>query len=126
MLIALAILLLGGGGDVWLFPEDFTDKVETVIVEEKKQSEIIDLFDKMNESVATHGDRVKEIAEMVSSLNRYPEATEQDFESIIESLLEERKKLQTEVLDARLNMVLQFHQNEWEHVFSADSVFNKN
>ena len=100
--------------------------METVIVEEKKQSEIIDLFDKMNESVATHGDRVKEIAEMVSILNRYPEATEQDFESIIESLLEERKKLQTEVLDARLNMVLQFHQNEWEDVFSADSVFNKN
>ena len=41
MLIALTIMLLGGGGnDLWLFPEDFTDRVETVVTDENTQVNI--------------------------------------------------------------------------------------
>jgi hypothetical protein len=107
MLIALAIVLFGLGGDsagIWLFPEDFADRIEAVIVDENRQSEIIDLFDKISESVISYNDRVKEIAENASMLNRNPDATEHDFEQIVQILLKERKMIQKEVLDARLNM----------------------
>jgi len=123
MLIALTILLLGGGGsDVWLFPEDFTDKVEMVVVEEKRQAEILDLFDKITQSVTTYNDRIQKLADQASQLNRNPEAGSQDFESMIENLLQERKKLQTEVLEVRLKMVLKFEQSQWEKVFAAEEV----
>jgi len=125
MLIALTIMLLGGGGtDIWLFPEDFSDRVEAIIVEESRQSEIINLFDKISESVTTHNDRVKEMAVNVSILNRNPDATDHDFEQMFQTLLQERKTLQTGVLDARIEMALKFRQNEWEQVFSTDKVTN--
>jgi hypothetical protein len=129
MLIALAIVLFGLGGDsagIWLFPEDFADRIEAVIVDENRQSEIIDLFDKISESVISYNDRVKEIAENASMLNRNPDATERDFEQIVQILLKERKMIQKEVLDARLNMSHKCNQNEWRQVFAVDSVINNN
>ena len=121
MLIALTILLLGGGGsDVWLFPEDFTGKVEMVVVEEKRQAEILDLVDKITQSVTTYNDRIQKLADQASQLNRNPEAGSGDFESLIENLLQERKKLQTEVLEVRLKMMLQFEHRQWEKVFAAE------
>jgi len=127
MLIALTIMLLSGGGNnIWLFPEDFSDRVEAVIVEENRQSEIINLFDEISESVTTHNDRVKEMADNVSMLNRNPDATDRDFEQMFQTLLQERKALQTGVLDARIEMALKFRQNEWEQIFSTDSLINNN
>jgi len=126
MLIALTIMLLGGGGnDLWLFPEDFTDRVETVITEERRQTTIIDLFEKMADSHAIYSDRVKKIAENVSLLNHNYDATEQEFEPVIDSLLQARKTLQTTVLDARFNLTDQFMQDEWQQIFIADSVKNQ-
>lgn len=127
MLIALTIMLLGGGGtDIWLFPEDFTDRIEAVIVEENRQTEILDLFEKTTESFTTHNDRVKKMAENVSMLNRNPDATDHDFEQKVQNLLQKRKKLQTEVLNARLKMVDLIDPNEWEQIFSAKLPSNDN
>ena len=84
MLIALTIVLLGGGGnDIWLFPEDFTDQVEEVVLEEKRQSEILDLFDKINESVNSQNDGIKDLAEKMSLFNRNPDTTEKEIEEIL-------------------------------------------
>ena len=127
MLIALTILLLGGGStNIWLFPEDFTDRVEAIIVEENRQTEILDLFEKMTESFTTHKDRIKEIAGKMSELNRNPETAAGDFEQVVQSLLQERKLTQTNILDARVKMALQLQQNEWEQVFSTDLPSNDN
>lgn len=121
MLIALTILLLSGGSiDIWLFPEDFTDRVEAVIVEENRQTEILDLFEKMTESFTSHNDRIKEMAGNISELNRNPDTAAEDFEQVVQSLFQERKLLQANILDARMKMALQLQQNEWEQVFSAD------
>ena len=126
MLIALTIMLLGGGGnDLWLFPEDFTDRVETVVTDESTQTAIIDLVNEMADSHATYNDRVKKIAENASLLNRNYEATEQEFEPVIDSLLQARKTLQTAVLDARFKLTDQFTQDEWQQIFIADSVKNQ-
>ena len=127
MLIALTILLFGGGGtDMWLFPEDFTDRVETVVTEENRQTAIIDLFDDIADSYVAYDDRIKKIAEQSSLLNHNYDASEQEFEPAIDSLLQARKTLQTAVLDARLAMADQFSQDEWQQVFAADSVVNNN
>jgi hypothetical protein len=123
MLIALTILLFSGGStDIWLFPEDFTDRVEAIIVEENRQTEILKLFEKMNENFTTHKDRIKEMAGKMSELNRNPETVAGDFEQVLQSLLQERKLLQTNILNARMKMALQLQQNEWGQIFLADSV----
>ena len=127
MLIALTILILGIGGgssENWLFPEDFTDMVETTLVEEKRQTRIIELFENINESINSYNERVKEIAENTSRINRNPDATEEDFEQIVQSLVQEREKLQKEIIEARFNMVDQFTAEEWKQVLSTDSATN--
>jgi hypothetical protein len=123
MLIALTILLFSGGStDIWLFPEDFTDRVEAIIVEENRQTEILELFEKMNESFTIHNDRIKEMAGNISELNRNPNTAAGDFEQDVQSLLQERKLLQTNILNARMKMALQLQQNEWGQIFLTDSV----
>ena len=127
MLIALTILLFSGGStDIWLFPEDFTDRIEAIIVEENRQTEILDLFEKMNESFTTYDDRNKEMAGNISNLNRNPETAAGDFEQVVQSLLQERKLAQTNILNARMKLTLLLQQNEWEQVFSAELPSNDN
>ena len=124
MLIALTILIFGLGGgssENWLFPEDFTDLVETGVVEENRQTRIIELYENVNESINSYYERVKEIAENTSRINRNPDATEKDFEKVVQSLMQERKKLQKEIIDARFNIVDQLTVDEWKQVFSTDS-----
>jgi len=77
MLIALTILILGLGGgssENWLFPEDFADRVETAVVDESRQTKIIELFNIINESINSYNERVKEIAENTSQINRNPDS----------------------------------------------------
>ena len=127
MLIALTIMLLGGGGsDLWLFPEDFTDRVETVITDEGRQTAIIDLFDEITDSYVAYNDRIKKTADNAALLNRNYDATKQEFEPVIDSLLQERRKLQTEVLDARVKMADRFQEDEWQQIFAVDSLINQN
>ena len=124
MLIALTILILGLGGgssENWLFPEDFTDLVETSVVEENRQTRIIELYENVNESINFYYKRVKEIAENTSRINRNPDATGKDFEKVVQSLMQERQKLQNEIIEARFNMVDQLTVEEWKQVFSTDS-----
>ena len=124
MLIALTILILGLGGgssENWLFPEDFTDLVETAVVEENRQTRIIELYENVNESINSYYERVKEIAENTSQINRNPDATGKDFEKVVQSLMQERQKLQNEIIEARFNMVDQLTVEEWKQVFSTDS-----
>jgi hypothetical protein len=127
MLIALTILILGLGGGAsenWLFPEDFTDRVEISIVDEGRQIRINELFNKINESINSYKERVKEISENTSRLNRNPDATEKDFDQIVQSLVQEREKLQKEIIEARFNMIDQFTAEEWEQVLSTNSAIN--
>ena len=122
MLIALTIMLLGGGGyEYWLFPEDFSDRMEVVVTDEARRSEIIDLMDQINERAALYNDRIKDISEESAKLNRDSNATADDFESIIERLHKERKQMQSELLDVRLQMAGKFNEQEWTRAFAADS-----
>ena len=78
MLIGLTILILGLGGgssENWLFPEDFTDLVEIAVFEENRQIRIIELYENVNESINSYYERVKEIAENTSRINRNPDAS---------------------------------------------------
>jgi hypothetical protein len=125
MLIALTILILGLGGgssENLLFPEDIIERVEISVVDENRQIRINNLVENINESINSYYERVKEIAENTSLINRNPDATEKDFEKVVQSLVKEREKLQKEIIEARLNMVDQFTVDEWKQVFLTDSV----
>lgn len=124
MLIALTILIFGLGGgssENWFFPEDFTNLVEPAVFEENRQTRIIELYENINESINSYYESVKMIAENISQINCNPEATEKDFEKVVQSLMQEREKLQKEIIEARFNMVDQFTAEEWKQVFSTDS-----
>lgn len=123
MLIALALLILGlgGGDDIWLFPEDFKNRIERVVQDETRQTAILDLYEKMDESIATYKEHIKEFAEDVSKQNKNYENTERDFEKILQSALQKRKSMQIKLLNARMEMVELIEVDEWKKVFSNDS-----
>ena len=126
MLIAMTILWLTGGGaaDMWLFPADFTDRVETVVTDESRQTAVIDLYDEIVDHFADHKKRVKEIAGETRLLNGNYDADESSFEPVIDRLLQTRKEFQAAVFNARMKMIEQVDQNEWQQMFAADSIIN--
>ena len=94
------------------------------ITEESRQTQIVELFDEINERINSYNERVKEIAQKSSQINRNPDATEKDFEQVVQSLVQEREKLQKEIMQKRFDMVDQFTADEWKQVFSSDSTTN--
>jgi hypothetical protein len=119
MLIALAIMLLGGGGsDVWLLPSNFDKQIKNVVVDENRQADIIEDVEKINDSIASYVDEVKQTAKNISSLNKDHAAGEQEFEAVINELLEKRKTVQIQVVEARLHMAAQLQSDEWEQLFN--------
>jgi predicted nucleic acid-binding Zn-ribbon protein len=122
LIAALTIFLLGGGSDsLWLFPQDFAKQVKNVVTEEKRQTEILTAYDEIQKNADSYNDEIRKMVEEISKLNQTPAATETDYEQPIQSLLQKRKQIQTEIIDTRLKMASQFSQDEWEKVFSEDS-----
>jgi len=122
MLIALTILLFSGGSkDIWLFPEKISEQVEEVVVEEKRQSEILDLIKQINESVNSHNDDLKEQADTILQIAQNPETTDMQLEEVVKDLILKRKDLQDEILESRLKMTTQLSSMEWEKIFAADT-----
>jgi len=123
LIAALTIFLLGGGSDsLWLFPQDFAKRIKNVITEEKRQAELLTAYNDMKENADSYNDEIRKMVEEISILNQNPAATEKDLEQSIQSLLQKRKQMQTEIIDTRLKMASQFHQDEWDTIFSEDSV----
>ena len=125
MLIAtLYILLFGGGGgdSIWLFPDSFSQHVKVVVLEEERQDELNDLFDKIKESIKTHDDNVSDIAKDLHKSVQNPDATDQKLDQYIQKLLKEREKAQTKILDARFKMADKLKPEEWKDIFLADAV----
>jgi glutamine synthetase type III len=122
LIAALTIFLLGGGSDsLWLFPEDFAKHVKNVVTEETRQTEILTAYNEIMENTNSYNDEIGKMAEEISKLNRTPDATEKDLEQSIQSLLQKSKQIQSEIIDARIKMVSQFHEDEWETIFSKES-----
>lgn len=122
LIAALTIFLLGGGSDsLWLFPEDFSKQVKNVVTEEKRQTEILTAYDEIQKNADSYNDEIRKMVEEISKLNQTPDATETDYEQPIQNILQKRKLIQTEIIDARLKMASQFSEDEWETIFSKES-----
>ena len=119
MLITLSILLFGGGGSegMWLFPQNFSQKVEVVVVEENKRDEILALFDEINKSINNYDDRAREIVKILHQAVRRYNATDMELNELSQKLLQERKMVQTQIFDARFKMAEKLTDQEWKDIF---------
>lgn len=119
MLIALSILLFGGGGSegMWLFPPNFSQKVNVVVVEENKRDEILSLFNEIDKSINKYDDRVREIAKKLHQTVRIYDATDMELNKLSQKLLQERKMVQTQIFDARFKMAEKLTDQEWKDIF---------
>jgi hypothetical protein len=126
MLIALGALLFAGGGssDLWQFPDYFTDHVQTVIVDDTRRGNVLDLYESIEDEVGTYDEFVVGLTEDLHSLNQNPDATDQEFASMVQKLLAERKKAEKKLLDARMKMVTYISGEEWKAILLTDSPGN--
>jgi hypothetical protein len=125
MLIALGLLLFGGGnGDLWQFPDYFTDHVKAIIVEDTRRGDILDLYKSIEDEVGTYDEFVDGLTEDLHSLNQNPDATDQEFAKLIQKLLQSRKEAENKLLDARMKMVTHLSVEEWKAILLTDSPGN--
>lgn len=126
MLVALGVLLFAGGGssDLWQFPDYFTDQVQAVIVDDTRRGDILDLYGSIEDEVATYNEIFIGSTEDLHSLNQNPDATDQEFATLIQKLLQDRKEGEKKLLDARMKMVTHISAEEWKAVFLSDSPGN--
>ena len=122
MLIALTILLLGGGNsESWLLPKDFNDRIEEIVLEKSRQSDILDQAEIINETITSYVKEMQKTAKDIAILNQNHTVTEQDVEDVIQKIMNKRRAHQEKVLDARMNLANQLQPQEWEQVFASNN-----
>ena len=123
MLIALSILLFGGGGsdNMWLFPPDFQKNVKVVVVENEKQTEILELYNEMVVNLKSSDKRISEIGEILYQTVRDYDATDSEINELIQKLLDERKETQLKLVDTRFKMAEKLTPQEWNDIFISTS-----
>ena len=122
MLIALIILLLGGGNsESWLLPKDFNDRIEEIVLEKSRQSDILDQAEIINETITSYVKEMQKTAKDIAILNQNHTVTEQDVEDVIQKIMNKRRAHQEKVLDARMNLANQLQPQEWEQIFASNN-----
>ena len=122
MLIALTLLLLGGGNsESWLLPKDFNDRIEEIVLEKSRQSDILDQAEIINDNSTSYVKEMQKTAKEIALLNQNHKVTEQDFEDVVQNILKKRRANQEKVLDARMNLANQLQPQEWEQVFASNN-----
>ena len=122
MLIALALMLLGGGNsESWLLPQDFNDRIEEVVLEKSRRSDILDQAEIINDNITSYVKEIQKTAKDIALLNQNHKVTEQDVEDVVQSILKKRRAMQEKVLDARINLANQLQPQEWEQIFASNN-----
>jgi predicted nucleic acid-binding Zn-ribbon protein len=121
MLIALTIMWLSGGGaGSWFFSQDFTDRVELVVMDENRQSQITEMFDQINDSSNAYNKDIEDIAGQISKLNRNPETADEQLQEVLQQVLQRRNEIQRILVDVRMKLTDHMQQNEWEKIFADE------
>ena len=120
MLIALFIatfILTGGGAQSLSLPEDFNEKIETAISDEKRREQIQDIIDEALEKLTEHDEQMKVILQKGRNLNLDYTTTENDFQPLIVDFIKERKKVQNEVISLHFQLREKINEQEWDIIF---------
>ena len=120
MLIALAILYLSGGSGFWLFPQNFNDRVEEMVMDEKRRETILDLHETITEDAAAYNEEFKATAEKILGMSRAHSVTAKDLQIVVDHLMNERRAAQNKIIDNRLDIAWQIEPEEWEKIFETD------
>jgi Arc/MetJ-type ribon-helix-helix transcriptional regulator len=121
MLIALFIatfILTGGGVQSLSLPEDFNEKIETAVSDEKRREQIQNIIDDALEKLTEHDEQMKTILQKGRNLNIDYTATETDFQPLIADFIKERKKVQNEVISLHFQLREIINEQEWDIIFS--------
>lgn len=120
MLIALAILYLTGGSGFWLFPQNFNDRVEEIVMDETRRETIIDLHETIAADAAAYNKEIKVTAEKILGMSREHSVTAKDLQIVVDHLMNERRAAQNKIIDNRLDIAWQLESEEWAEIFKTD------
>jgi hypothetical protein len=120
MIIATLTYLLFSGGDAGLsfFPEDFSDQVKIIIMDETRRETILDLVGEVKADAANYKKTTKEKIGIILSQSRTHSVDAKELQTLLNAVLNERKNAQAKFLDKRLEISRQIEQEEWEKILN--------
>jgi uncharacterized protein YpuA (DUF1002 family) len=101
----------------WPSPEDFNEKIESVVSEESRREEIRDVIDEAAKRMTENIDEIKNSIQKGRQLNLDYAATEDDFTPIIAQFIKEQKKVQQEITDLHFRLREKINEQEWVLIF---------
>jgi hypothetical protein len=120
MLIALIVgyLFLGGAAGVDLFTKDDRAAVKTVITEQERAKEIVDLMKALDKSATKKLKPISKQLKAWSKADRDHSLGRESLDPVIEQALAARADAQAEFLDGLFELKAKMSRQEWDAVFN--------
>lgn len=118
MLVALMILMLGGGSDVTPMPADFDKHVKDVVVDEDRRREILAVNEAMGEIIKSYAGEAQKLSKEVYATNRSYASSPADLEAKTDAYVTLRAELDAALIEKRLELARLMTKEEWDEVMS--------
>jgi hypothetical protein len=118
--ITALILIFGGGGSLEHYLLNIKKPAKAAVEEKATVKELVSLSKDLGKQLKTANKDLTELQTQFVDLHAKQDLTQQDFEPLIDAMLDIEHSAQQEILDTREAMKKLLTEDEWQQIFSKD------
>jgi len=120
MAILITYLILGGGSSAFLdYIADSKDAVKTVVVEDERQEEALNILKSMKSRSKEHSKEVGKTSKEIGKLMEGRDADTAEIAALADRNFESTESFNSDILDLRFELKNHVTREEWAQVFSG-------
>jgi hypothetical protein len=119
--ITALILIFGGGGSLENYLLNIKKPAKAAVEEKATVKELVSLSKDLGKQLKTANKDLTELQTQFVDLHAKQNLTQQDFEPLIDAMLDIEHSAQQEILDTREAMKKLLTEDEWQQIFATDN-----
>lgn len=122
LITIITFLILGRGGGIELLPlpEDYENRIKTVIQDKEQRKEVEYLVKDAKEYAKVYNQRVQDMADYATNLSTDYYKDSIEFEPIYTMIYEEREAAQRKLVEFHSQLVKNITEEQWQALYNND------